>query len=87
MSFVFYLFMLDEVGTSGVCGEEGLQHVAGPTDPERSRRRATSCARTRDWSLTEHVRALTRGPCQVLPLAHAQPFWHEVARAGLRAAP
>jgi hypothetical protein len=24
MSFVLYLFMLDEVGTSGVCGEEGI---------------------------------------------------------------
>ena len=57
-------------------------------EPERLRRSvlAISCARTRDWSFYEHVRALTRGPfrgtaaCRMTTLSLARATRPVVAR-------
>src|SRR6187549_4009074 len=55
-----------------------LTNVAEPTEPERVRRSvlATSCARSGDQSLTEHVRALTR-PLSGTAACEHNRFWQE----------
>jgi hypothetical protein len=67
MSFVLYLFMLDEVGTSGVCGEERIS-LNKCSRTYRARAITKKCAR---HLVRAHSRLdpLTRGPCQVPQLA------------------